>query len=77
VIDHAIALRTAGQAPVAFRWNEVRVVVTCKRDFMMYDDIRLAFRTAYGWVEVSEESAGWRALAEAMALHLPGNPAEW
>jgi hypothetical protein len=72
-----VAIHAAGQEPLRFRWDEVREVVTFKRDFGVRDDVRLAFRLADDWVEVSEEDEGWSALAEAMAKHLPGIPAEW
>jgi len=77
VTDEAVAIGEEGQAPVAFRWADVREVVTFKRDFLTWDNVRLEFRVADGWVEVSEESAGWPALPEAMARHVPGIPAEW
>src|SRR5262245_11109522 len=77
VTDEEVIIRAARQAPLAFRWDEVREAVTFKRDLMTYDDVRLAFLLADGWVEVSEEAAGWPALKEAMARCLPGIPAEW
>jgi hypothetical protein len=77
VTDDAVVITAVWQETLRFRWGEVREVVTFKRDFGVYDDIRLAFRLAGGWVEVSEESEGWSALTEAMARHLPGIPAEW
>ena len=77
VTDDEVIVCCAGSETSRFRWDEVLEVVTFKRDFGSYDDIRLAFRLDEVWVEVSEESEGWSTLAEAMAKRIPGIPAEW
>ena len=77
IADDAVVIRRQGHPSVRFRWAEVDEAVTFKRDCYIYDDIRLAFRLADRWVEISEESPEWSDLAAAMESHLPGVPADW
>jgi hypothetical protein len=77
VSGDSVSINQTDQEPIQFRWAEVLEIATFKRDFFTYDDIRLAFRFADGWLEISEESEGWCEVAVAMAKYFPEIPPEW
>ena len=60
--DETVTLFEGSRQCVQFAWSEVQEVVTFKRDCLTYDDIRLGFRIADGWIEISEDSEGWSDL---------------
>ena len=60
-----------------FAWDEVLEVVTFKRDLLTYDDIRLGFRLADGWLEVSEDAQGWSEMTQEMHRQFPEIPPDW
>ena len=58
----------------SFRWDEVTIVKTFKRDYFSVDCICLAFETSKGWFEVNEDMKSFGAFLDAVESHLPGFP---
>ena len=77
VSDETVTLFEGTRQCVHFAWREVQEVVTFKRDCLTYDDIRLGFRIADGWIEISEDSEGWSDLNAALADRFPTVPTGW
>ena len=58
---------------ITFFWYEVTRIIAFKRDCWTVDSIRFVFElNGTHTVEVSEEMLGWKALVEAVPVHLPG-----
>ena len=73
-------LRSRTHDSNSMRWAEVHRATAFKRDFFTVDWICLFFaRPDDTGIELDEEMAGWRRLATALPMHLPGCRAsdEW
>jgi hypothetical protein len=77
VSDECVTLVKGDRQCAQVVWNEVREVVTFKRDLLTYDDICLAFRVDDGWVVISEDAEGWSALTSALGRRFPTIPPDW
>lgn len=59
-------------------WDEVREIVTFKRDLFSFDMICLAFRLSNDeWVEVWEDDPGFPAMTAHLPARFPTIPADW
>ena len=66
-----------GTPEISIRWDNVIEIVTFKRDFWMYDDVRLEFRLSDNCCKISEDCVNFRALVESMQRRFPEIPADW
>src|SRR5437773_2190523 len=66
-----VAVWHGGNVVASFRWQDVTGIAAFKRDFLTWDDVRLAFRFPDGWVELSEEWEGWSDVVMEMARRFP------
>lgn len=78
VVDELIVIgnSTAGET-FAFHWGEIGAIETYKVDLVTTDEIRLAFKVADSWHEVSEADEGFMPLAKAMSMQFPTIPETW
>jgi hypothetical protein len=77
VSDECVMLLEGDRQCARVVWNDVREVVTFKRDLLTYDDICLAFRVDDGWVVISEDAEGWSALTSALVHRFPTIAPDW
>jgi hypothetical protein len=52
--DRLVISRSAGEGPCILWWREVDEIQAFKRDVLITDEIRLAFRVGDAWHDVSE-----------------------
>jgi hypothetical protein len=78
VDDEGVVIERAGRKePLVFQWRDVDEIRTFKVGLVTTDDIRLAFWASGLWYEISEEDAGFTALAELMRAKFPSIPEDW
>jgi hypothetical protein len=76
--DEGVVIERADRKqPFAFHSRDVEEIQTFKLDLCIVDDIRLAFRVSGLWYQISEENAGFMALADIMRTKFPSIPADW
>ena len=63
----------------AIEWQDVREIVTFKRDLLTVDSVRVAFRSEPhpGWVEIGEDDSGFNDAIDSMMAFFVGIPRDW
>jgi hypothetical protein len=75
--EDGVSIHHRRRPVISFRWQDVGEIVTFKRDFFTWDDIRLAFHITDGWVEMSEQWDRWTDVCMEMARRFPTIPERW
>lgn len=66
-----LRVRVPDEPDRVFRWNDIRTIRAYKLDLFTTDLICIAIETDNGIVEISEEDAGYRELADAIEVRYP------